>query len=264
MPTVRFPALLRAAYHATVAHGKNAPTLWLPVDSTVFHYFPQEFFVVDTHRHILRRDHAMKTMTIYNQHNDAYRYTGQPHCHGIESQGGLYCSLQQQAIVNEAAFYVEAERVKEAAAKGLPPPKPLPRTAVLNSKAAIKIRLLGPMIAAEISPHSPDAEKHLRAIAADKVVATELKAARKSARPVWDLLNDPDDCSFARGLGLGLARFYDALCAQTARTSERSPLERGDNLIFFGRQGTIPQNLSPVEAYLFPVVGPLKVYPVEF
>ena len=78
-------------------------------------------------------------------------------------------------------------------------------------------------------------------------------------------MNDGDDCSVARGIGLALAQHgFQALCAQTVRASQRSPLERGDNIIFFGRVGSMIPNLSVEEAYLFPLVGRPELYPVTF
>lgn len=69
----------------------------------------------------------------------------------------------------------------------------------------------------------------------------------------------------ARGIGLALDETgYEALMVETARESERSPLERGDNVILFGPVGEKIRNLSIDEAYIFPVVGEPERYPVEF
>jgi hypothetical protein len=262
---VKSPALLAAVYHATLRRAGDAPTSLIPSESTFFRAFDQTYFTVDTHRRILRRDQAMNTLVIRDQHSDQNRFTGLSHDLRIPSCGGLYCALQQQALVNEVAHYVEAARSQSAATRGAAAPKPVPRTAVFNTKAAVKIRALGPVLAVDLSPHNAYGLSFVNSIGADGGVQSTMKAAGKGPTPFWDAMNDGVDCSVARGLGLALAKHgYQALCVQTVRTSERSPLERGDNLIFFGHQGQVVHNLSVVEAYLFPVVGRLEVYPVEF
>lgn len=265
MPNVGSPAVLSAVYSAALRRAGDAPTTLVPANSTFFRAFDQIYFTVDMHRRILRRDQAMNTLMIRDQYSDQNRFTGLSHDPHIPSSGGLYCALQQQSLVNEVVHYVEAARSQSAAARGAAPPKPVPRTAVFNTKAAVKIRALGPVLAVDISPHNAYGATFVNSIGADTTVKSALKAAGKGSTPLWDAMNDGADCSAARGLGLALAQHgYEALCAQTVRTSERSPLERGDNLIFFGRQGEVVRNLSIVEAYLFPVVGSLEVYPVEF
>jgi hypothetical protein len=264
MPFVRNPALLSAVYHVALRRAAEAPTTLIHADATLFRSFDQKYFTADNYRRILRRDQAMNALKIPRD-SDQNRFTGNSHNPPIPPCGGLYCALQQQAIVNENAHYVEAQRAQRAAAAGTTPPKPLPRTAVLNSKAVIKIRTLGPFLAADISPHNPSGMHFVNALGKDAGVQAAMKTAGNGAMPFWDALSDGEDCSIARGLGLALAKHgYEALCAQTVRTSERSPLERGDNLIFFGQEGRTVQNLSVVEAYLFPLVGGPEVYPVEF
>jgi len=265
MPVVLAPAILSAVYNATFRCADSAPTTIIGPDATLFRAFDQEYFAVDTYRHILRRDHAMNALMIRDEVSDQNRFTGPSHDRAIPSWGGLYCSLQQQALTNEVAHYIQDKRAKAATARGTAPPGPLPRTAVSNSKAAIKIRALGPVIAVDISLHNAYGASFVSMIGQDSEVKAALGAAGKGSMALWDAMNDSFDCSVARGIGLALANHgYEALCAQTVRASERSPLERGDNLIFFGHQGRIVQNLSIVEAYLFPVVGGLDVYPVEY
>jgi hypothetical protein len=265
MGKIRFPALLAAVYDAAVARAAEAPTTLIQTSTTLFHYFDQQYFMVDTQRRILRRDHAMQTLVVRNVGSDDYRFTGVSHSPLIASQGGLYCALQQQALVNEAAHYVESGRAARAAAVGASAPAPLPRSAVMYSKAAVKIETMGPVLAADFSAHNPFGKRYVDSIGADGNVKAAMTAAGKSAISLWDAMNEGDDCSVARGLGLAMAKHgYEALLVQTARASERSDLERGDNIVFFGLNGRGIRNLWIVEAYLFPVVGPLQVYPVEY
>jgi hypothetical protein len=265
MPKVRFPALLAAVYNAALVRANDSPTRFIEPNTTMFHYFDQKYFVVDTYRRIFRRDQAMNTLIVRNAGSDDYRFTGLSQSPRITPIGGLYCALQQQALVNEGAHYVENERARNAAAVGAVPPNPIPRSAVMNSKAAIKIATMGPVLAADFSPHNPFGRKFVDSLAADKDVSAAMSAAGKGSTSLWNAMNDGDDCSVARGLGLAMANHrFEALCVQTVRTSERSPLELGDNLVFFGQNGRVIPNLTIVEAYLFPIAGELEVYPVEF
>lgn len=264
MALVRYPALLSAVFNVALRRADQAPTTLLQADTTMYRSFDQKYFTVDTYRHILRRDQAMNALRIPKD-TDENRFTGSSHNSLIPLSGGLYCSLQSQAIVNENAYYVEEKRKKQAVAAGNAAPNPLPRSVVLNSKAVIRIRTLGPFLAADVSPHNPSGMHFVNSLRADPAVQSAMKSAGIPSKPLWDAMNDGIDCSVARGIGLAFAQHgYEALCAQTVRTSERSALELGDNLIFFGPENKVVQNLSAVEAYLFPPVGPPEVYPVEF
>jgi hypothetical protein len=267
MPMIKSPTLLKAAYDATMKIAREAPTTLLEPFSTVFRAFSSDYFVVDTHRHILRRDHAEGALRIPPYGQDQNRWTGTSgHAAGVPAKGGLYCSVQQQATVNEAAHYFQAGREASAAARGVPAPNPLPRTAVLHSKCVVKIRLLGRWLVADLSlRHNPAALSFLDRIGADLAVRAAMQAIAGRSVRVSEQINDPNDCSLARGIGLALAQAgYQGLQVETARMSERSVFERGDNLIFFGAVGQRIPNLSVEEAYLFPLGGSLVRYPVEF
>src|ERR1700729_393032 len=128
MPNVTSPAVLSAVYNATLRRAGDAPTTLVPANSTFFRAFDQTYFTVDPYRHILRRDQAMNILIIRDQHSGQNRFTGLSHDAHIPSCGGLYCALQQQALVNEIAHYVEGARTQSGAAAGFPAPKPVPRT----------------------------------------------------------------------------------------------------------------------------------------
>jgi hypothetical protein len=260
---ISHPVLLKSVYLELLGRGKSAgvfadkaPTRIVGPQVSVFRAFDQEHFIVDTQRRILRRDHADNALIVRDESSDQNRYTGQSHDPSIPAWGGLYCSLQQQATVNEAAYYVEKERQKKAAATGKPTPAPLPRSAVLNSKCVVKISLLGPFVAVDLSAHNPGARDFVDSLGRTDGVKRSLASAGQASKSLWSLLLDPDDYSVARGIGLALAAHgYRSLIASTARQSERSSSERGDNIIFFGHQKQRIENLSVVEAYLFPLAG---------
>ena len=265
MPLALFSKLLTAVYRETLLAAQSAPSIILGPDTTVFRAFDQSHFTVDTYRHILRRDQADNALVVRDAHADQNRWTGRSGDPTIRSWGGVYCSLQQQAVVNEVAHYVQSARATAASASGAPTPAPLPRPATLNQKCVIKIRLLGAFLAIDLSPHNPGFQSFIEGIGRTASVRREMAAIRRPWLSIRDAINDATDCSVARGIGLALANHgFRALVVQTARTSERSLLERGDNLIFFGTQGERIANLSVEEAYLFPLVGKPVVYPVEY
>jgi hypothetical protein len=260
---IRRPALLKAIYTELFHGGKSsaalaskAPTKIVGPNATVFRAFDHAYFTVDTHRQILRRDQADNALIVRDEDSDQNRYTGKSHDASIPAWGGLYCSLQQQATVNEVAHYVEKSRAQKATAAGNAVPAPLPRSAVLNSKCVIKINLLGPFIAVDLSPHNSYARDFVESVGRAESVKRALAFSGKATKSLWDAMYDPDDYSVGRGIGLGLAAYgYRSLVVQTARQSERSCLERGDNIVFFGHQKQRINNLSVVEAYLFPIAG---------
>ena len=262
MPLASFPKLLAAVYTETLSAAARVPSTLLGPNTTLFRAFDQAYFTVDTHRPILRRDQADNALIVRDEISDQNRWTGLGRAPGIPSWGGVYCALQQQALVNEVAHYVNAGR---AAAAGKTAPNPLPRPATLNQKCVIKIRVLGTFLAADLSPHNPGSIAFLDSVGGSPSVKRELAATGRSWHSMRDAVNDPNDCSAARGIGLALAKHgYEAVIVQTARTSERSLLELGDNVVFFGKQGQQIANLSVEEAYLFPLVGQPLVYPVEY
>jgi hypothetical protein len=268
MPRVQFKALMAAVHQVALRRGAgfNLPTTLVQANATLFHAFDQRYFAVDPARRIFRRDEAMLSIKIFPSAQDSNRFTGSSmDLPGIEPCGGLYCSLQQQAIVNEVAHYVNADAVEEATKRGVAPPKPAPRTEVMGTKPVVKIQAMAPVLAVEFSPHNPNGMGFVNSLGEDKGVQDAMKAAGKGRASVWDAMNDGVDCSVARGLGLAVAKMgYKALCVQTVRTSERSSLETGDNIVFLGREGQMVPDLWVVEAYYFPQGGGIERYPVEY
>jgi hypothetical protein len=268
MPLVHSKQLMAAVHRVVLerASGFNLPTTLVPANATVFHAFDQRYFALDALRRIFRRNEAMNSIKIFPSPDDSNRFTGSSmDLPGIEPSGGLYCSLQQQAIVNEVSYYVNAAAASEAAKRGAAPPSAIPRTEVMATKPVVKIQTMAPLLAVEFSPHNPNGMRFVNSLGQDKGVQDAMKSAGKAWASVWDAMNDGVDCSVARGMGLALAKLgYKGLCVQTVRTSERSSMEKGDNIVYFGREGQIVPNLWVVEAYYFPLDGSVERYPVEF
>jgi hypothetical protein len=161
------------------------------------------------------------------------RFSGPSHNPAIASAGGFYCVLQQQALVNESTHY--SGKVAFWA---------------LSGRCVLRIRLMGSMLVADLSPHNPRARRFLREMGGD----------------TWDQMIDSNDCSFARGIGLAVAHsgFLRGLSVQTVRISERSADERGDNLVLFAAPGHAVSGLYIEEASYFGKTSKPEVFPVAF
>lgn len=150
---------------------------------------------------------------------------------GVPASGGLYCGVQQQALVNESVHY--NRRVAPWAFTG---------------KCVLKIRLTQLITVAELSPHNPSSLRFLRELGAG----------------TWDDMTDQHDCSVARGIGLAIAQcsYLSGLIYQTVRVSERSDEERGDNIVFFAPQGRGFEFLTVEKASYYGKTYEPEVFPV--
>jgi hypothetical protein len=134
------------------------------------------------------------------------RFTGHSGIASIPSASGLYFVQQQQALVNEETHY--NRKVAKWALAG---------------RCVIYLRVLRPILVADISPHNPGAKRFFRELGKD----------------TWEHVNDLHDCSTARAIGLAIAHsgHLQGLSVQTVRASDRSHEERGDNLVLFAKPG---------------------------
>ena len=150
---------------------------------------------------------------------------------GISSSGGVYCVMQQQALVNESTHYS----------------RKVPLWA-LAGRCVIRIRSRQLFQVADVSPHNPGGRRFLRSLGAS----------------VWDEMNDLKDCSVARGIGLAVAQcsYLSGMVAQTVRESDRSAEERGDSVILFGPQGVDLSYPSVDEAQFYGNTYTPQIFPV--
>lgn len=163
------------------------------------------------------------------------RFSGPSHNAHIRGAGGLYCVQQQQALMNESMHYSKKNGAW-----------------ALAGRCVLKIRVLGAILVADLSPHNPAGERFLRELS-------------KSA--MWEKMNDPHDCSVARGIGLAIAHsgYLRGLSVQTVRESERSSEERGDNLVLYGAPGKAIPGVTVEEAWYFSgKTNDFEIYEVAF
>ncbi len=263
MPRVMSAHLLRAVYSeaSRLIEARKIPTELVPTTVSLYRSFDQQHTTINT-QGIFPRQAANAALTVRDQSLDVNRFSGQSFTAGIPAYGGLYCSMQAQAIVNEMQHYARSnKKVPRKGNTGFPQVD-----AVLRSKCIVRIRLMSSVLAADISTHNPGRARFLEAIDRSADVQAALRAAGRGARTVAYELNDTEDCSAARAIGLAVANapWLRALKATTVRSSDRSPDETGDNLIFFGRNEERIGGLWLDEAYLFPLVGEPIVCPIEF
>jgi hypothetical protein len=142
----------------------------------------------------------------------------------------------------------------------------LPNVAgALMCNCILKLRMMSSVLAADLSLHNPKAEQWVNSLG--ESVESAMLLARGSTRPLWEQIFDAYDYSAARAIGLAIANSgsLNALRVSTARESERSPDEIGDNLVWFAANGKQVPTLWVEEAYLFPLMSSkIEVYPVDF
>jgi hypothetical protein len=261
MPRLYFPELLRAVYHeaSRLIEQRQIPTEMIPASATLFRSFDRHHASINS-QGVFPRQSANAALLVRDQFVDQNRYSGKSMASDIPAWGGLYCSLQGQAIVNETMHYARAHQaVPRHSQTGFPD-----AGAALQNKCIVRIRLMGPALAADISVHNPGTGLFLDALDRSPAVQGALRAAGRQS--VAQQIFDSEDCSAARGIGLAVANtsWLTALKATTVRPSDRAPEEMGDNIVFFGRDGQQVPNLWIDEAYLFPAQGAPVICPVEF
>jgi len=161
------------------------------------------------------------------------RFSGPSYDPAIPAAAGLYCVQQQQALVNESMHYSHKVGVW-----------------ALSGRCVLKMRLMGSILVADLSPHNPRGLRFLREMGGE----------------TWDEMVDPKDCSVARGIGLAIAEtgVLRGLSVQTVRESERSAEERGDNLVLFTAPGQTVPGIYIEEAYYYGKRYDPEIFPVEF
>jgi hypothetical protein len=274
MPTVRHPGVLNEVYHETLRliQAWRMPSQLISPETTLYRAVDIAYFTPIT-RDIFPRQQANLCLLPRDQDEDKNRFSGKSLNLGVPNRGGLYCSLQQQALMNEVLHYARSETRPDPVTK-LPKPAWMPRDpatdfprheVALNRKFIIKIRMMGTALLADLSPHNPGARQFVTELENSPGVQAALNLSHSMSRPLWDQLFDSTDCSVARGIGLAVANSptMRGLQALTVRPSDRSVDETGDNLVWFGQNGQQIPGLWVEEAYVFSISGERTVYRVE-
>jgi hypothetical protein len=263
MPVAQNHPVLKAVYEETCRriHNRQIPTELIYSSRTLYRSIDLQYVKINSNG-IFPKQYANQALVIRDQGLDTNRFSGQSFDPNIPAQGGLYCSTQQQAQINELLHYARSQSLIPRDRK-----TGFPRSdATLSRKCIVKIRMMSSVLAADLSPHNMDARRFVEDIGGAPGVQSAFRISKAAQRPMWEVPCDGQDCSVARGIGLAVANspYLGALQVETVRPSARSAEETGDNLVFFGSNGQQIPGLWIEEAYLFPVKGDLQVYPVQF
>ena len=255
--------LLRAVYDEAMRliDLRRIPTEIIPASSSMFRAFDQQYAIINT-QGVFPKQSANAALVIRDQLSDANRFSGQSFTTAITAFGGLYCSLQAQAVVNELCHYARTnQKIPRSQPTGVPNVD-----AALRGKCIVRIRTMSSVLAGDISVHNPGTATFFDELSRAPAVQAAMRAAGRGGHPLGNQINESEDCSAARGIGLAVANtpWLRALKATTVRASDRSLEELGDNLIFFGHNGEQVPALYIDESYLFPLRGEPIVCPVEF
>ena len=270
MPTVARKDVVAAVYHATLAVAKNGllPSTPLAAGHTLFRAVPNKYLPKPAAGNAVSKRLAQNALqprdgAAGTEDNDRNRFTGLSYSPIIRPVGGLYCVLQQQALVNEAMHYARMEAdVKKAIAAGMPL-----RDAAFANRCVVKVVLMDRFLLADLSPHNPGSERFFKQVS-EQPGLMQLLAKTQYASKVsfFDRMVDSDDCSVARGVGLALAGvgYLKGILVQTVRRSGRSLDEKGDNVVLFGNAGTPVPALYVDQVFYFDAIGKLERFPVSF
>jgi hypothetical protein len=245
MPEVKSPAALKEAFDACKRQIRDLPTQLVLPDQTLFRQLASRYFEPPSPGGHVSKIKADKLLIPREGMTDGKalpddtaedlfknRFSGVSLNPGIPSSCALYCSMQQQALMNEAKHYLNPIGSK-----------------ALNGRCVLKFRVIGSILVADLSPHNPGAVKFVDSLGKD----------------YWKRMNDKLDCSVSRGIGLAIAQIgYRGLIAQTVRPSNRSAEERGDNLLLFARPGQPVSNLSLEDVTYFEAGHPPRTFPAMF
>lgn len=266
MPTVSRPDVLSATYAAAASliRSHEVPTTLIAAGQTIFRSVPIKYLPRPSPGQHLSKTIALNALMpmdgVMERNN---RFSGPSYNPSIPAAGGLYCVLQQQALMNEVMHYARRAGVHKN-------PKPAGLTfaeAAMLDKCVLKIVLMKQALVADLSPHNPGLSSFLKKLEQAGGLLNLLAGTQySSAVSAWQRMIDSDDCSVARGIGLAVANtnFLSGLTVETVRRSGRSTEERGDNLVLFGSAGQAVPGLYVEEAYYFNANGSLDTVPVQF
>jgi hypothetical protein len=235
MPQAKDPALLASVYAATrsLLDKREIPTRPLERFQTVFRSIPLTFIKKPLPGAFISAVEERNAISPFDQQTDRNRWSGISHAPNIPAAGGLYCVLQQQALVNEVMHYHRGQKGP------LTPFDP----ASFADKVVAQFYLKNSILALDLSNSNP---------ATQQFYAKLLPQLSQNRLQIHQMLS-ADDCSIPRAIGLAVAQcsYLHALIVPTMRFSDRSPYERGDNVVFFGpNQQPIPHLV--VEKITFP------------
>jgi hypothetical protein len=271
MPSVRYPSVLRAVYEEAshlISLRTQVPTELIQGDPDIFRSIPIKYFTL-TANGVYPRDQANQAaLVIRDEGLDINRFSGQSLDSKVPASGGLYCTFGQPALIAEILHYSRTGKdglINRAIPRDSRTGFPLPGEA-LAQKCIVRIQLMCSLMALDLSAHNPGSRRFVHQIEQASGVQSAINLAHAPSKPLWDWIFDGWDYTVSRAVGLAVASsdYLQALRVGSARHAGRSADETGDNIVFFGRNGTQVPNVFIREAYLVPSHGKPVRYPVEF
>ncbi|MCZ2153568.1 MAG: hypothetical protein LC114_06650 [Bryobacterales bacterium] len=263
MPSVKRPRVLAAVYEETsrLLAKREVPTEHIEPSRRLYRAADLRYMNVNA-RGIFPRTMANQALVVRDAASDSNRFSGISKNAAIGNRGAIYCAGQQTALVNELMHYTSNQPgVMMNPSTNMPVP-----SFSFAGKFVVKIRLMHVLALCDLSPHNPGSRQFL-----DKIFdapAVQAALTEGGYRPISALLelNDGEDCSMARGIGLAVAHcgWLHGLQARTVRPSDRSLEETGDNVVLFGEANQPVSGLWIESAYRFPLSGPPVEIPVQF
>lgn len=237
------------------------PSELIPANTPLFHSSSLEYFCVGLNK-VVPRAQAMQCLVVRDTDSDRNRFTGQSLSAAIPGVGGVYCCLQNEALLAEVLHYSRTnDRISRDGGDGFPK-----IAEALSEKFILKIRTRRVLNTADLSPHNPGMKNFVSAVERSEIVQKTMRLGRIPERPLWDLLFHGEDASVARGFGLAVANsgIFHALKASTVRPLPGDSAPINDNLVLFGTVGRCVPGLW-IESVLYcPAVGDMQRYEVSF
>lgn len=263
MPSVKRPRVLAAVYEETAGllAKREVPTEHIDPSRRLYRAADLEYMALNA-AGVFPRAMANQALVVRDASSDANRFSGISKNPAIGDRGAIYCAGQQSALVNELLHYTANQPgVMMSTATSMPVPG-----FSFARKFVVKIRLMHVLALCDLSPHNPGSRRFLERIFNAPRVQAALTESGYRPLSMWFELNDGQDCSVARGIGLAVAHcgWLHGLQAQTVRPSDRSPEEMGDNVVLFGNASQPVSGLWIECAYRFPLGGPPEEIPVHF
>jgi hypothetical protein len=262
MARVLHPDVLEGTYRTITKQiaARNIPTVPLYIGQTVFRSVKAVHLPKPAAGGHPSKNNAIQVLIPRDGTEGYNRFSGPSYNTLIPSAAGLYCVLQQQALVNEVMYYARKGGLEKASTPGM-----TFADAALRDKCVVKLMLIRRMQVGDLSPHNPGMSAFVEAVEHAGGFLDQLKKAYGAAARFWDCLTDSDDCSVARGVGLAVAhsRYMDGLSVRTVRMSDRSAEEQGDNLVFFGSPTAPIGGLKVTEMYYFQTRGKVEVFQMD-
>ena len=248
--SVKDPKRLEKIYNAALGEltHPDIPTRIVAANAYIFRSVEMDYLPGPPASGYVSRLKANLALQAYDQYKDRNRWSGASQTPTVPSSGGIYFSLQQQALVNEIRHYGGPDA----------------DIALLN-RPILKIRVNRILKLIDLTETNPEARNF-----ASRVLQRAGLLSSESFVPLnvvqWYRFFAEDDCSIPRGVGLAIAasKIYDGLIVPTVRFSERSSFERGDNLVLFAPDNVPYPGLFAEEAFYFSTNTLIARYPVQF